>query len=120
MEQWKINTMLAFIEKVKGLKKNSVYLSSKTERTYLASLYKQALTFGDGFPKPQGFSSNLPKTLQKRVNNTCPSCVKEKVMKSVIDSAVQSLNYYSASIQKQIDGIDQVDNSTNVHDLKPS
>lgn len=122
MEQWKIRTMQEVIEKSKSLHSRVEYLegAKSQKRIDLANFFNEIVNIGNGFPPRPSYTTRTAELLKKRVNDSCPACVKRKAMKVAVDDAVRFIQAYTKTLEEFLEGKSTADNPISVHDLKPT
>lgn len=122
MEQWRINAMLKLVESSKKMHSKEDYLMGRVspKRKALASLYKQMVNIGAGFPDKPAYSTDIPRILCKKVDNGCPACVKTRVMAQNIDSAMSFIKSYARTLEAIINELGGQEKEVNIHDLTPT
>lgn len=122
MEQWKIKTMIELVKKSKTLLSRAEYLegAKSSNRVYLANMFNEIVNIGEGFPPRPSYSKRTPELLKKKKNDSCPACVKTKVMKQAIDDAIRFIEGYAVILEEYLKDKSTDSEPISVHDLKPT
>ena len=119
--EYSLNRASQMIKMSKALKNEQFYLGSRKNRIDLASVFKQLMNCGSGFPaRPLSMNNHLPTKLNRRISNSCPYCVKESKMRDYIKEAIQLINQYADTLKEWIEDSDFQDLPNDVHQLQPT
>lgn len=101
--------------------------ASKNDRYRLASVVEIVLAVESFFPrKPISLTRNVPSTLRRKVDTTCPLCIKPDEMFAYMEETKTKLRRYLEDLKnwlseygETIEGTEQT-GPVNVHELEPT